>query len=68
MLAILCQSMQQVCMGRFCVIAPLCNTAPFEEILQGWRAAGNIVSDLTSPRFEPQTFRFRDRHHWKYGM
>ena len=29
--------------------------APFEEMLQWWRAVGNTVSDLTSPRFEPQT-------------
>ena len=36
------------------------NTAPFEEILQRWRAIGIIVSDLISPRFEPQTSRAED--------
>ena len=24
-----------------------CNTGPFEEMLQRWRAVGDIVSDLT---------------------
>ena len=36
------------------------NTAPFEEMLQRWRAVGNTVSDLTGSRFEPQTSRSRD--------
>ena len=36
------------------------NTAPFEEMLQRWRVVGNTVSDLTGPRFEPQTSRYRD--------
>ena len=36
------------------------NTAPFEEISQRWRAVGNTESDLTGPRFEPQTSRSRD--------
>ena len=36
------------------------NTAPFEEKSQRWRAVGNTVSDLTGPRFEPQTSRSRD--------
>ena len=36
------------------------NTAPFEKMSQWWRAVGNTVSDLTAPRFEPQTFRSRD--------
>ena len=38
------------------------NTAPFEETSQRWRAVGNTVSDLTSPRFEPQTSRSKDEH------
>ena len=37
------------------------NTAPFEEMSLRWRAVGNTVSDLTSPRFEPQTSRSRDQ-------
>ena len=36
------------------------NTAPFKEMLQRWRAVGNTVSDLTGPKFEPQTSRSRD--------
>ena len=35
------------------------NTAPFEEMLQLWRAVGNIVSDLTGSRFERQASRSR---------
>ena len=35
------------------------NTASFEKMSQRWRAVGNIVSDLTGPRFEPQTSRSR---------
>ena len=35
------------------------NTAPFEEMSQRWRAVGNTVSNLTGPRFEPQTSRSR---------
>ena len=34
--------------------------APFEEMSQRWRAAGQTVSDLASPRFQPQTSRSRD--------
>ena len=37
------------------VIAPEGNTASFEEMLQRWRAVGNTVSDVTGPRFAPQT-------------
>ena len=33
------------------------NLAAFEEMSQWWRAVGNILSDLTGPRFEPQTSR-----------
>ena len=36
------------------------NTAPFEVISQRWQTVGNTVSDLTGPRFEPQTSRSRD--------
>ena len=36
------------------------NTASFEETLLHWRAVGNTASDLTGPRFEPQTSRSRD--------
>ena len=35
------------------------NTAAF-EMSQRWRNVGNIVSDLTGPRVEPQTFHSRD--------
>ena len=36
------------------------NTASFEKMLQRWRTVDNTVSDLTGPRFEPQTSRSRD--------
>ena len=36
------------------------NTAFFEEMSQRWRVIGKIVSDLTGPRFEPQTCRSTD--------
>ena len=36
------------------------NTAPFEEMLQWWRAVGNTVSNLTDPRFKPRTPRSRN--------
>ena len=29
-------------------------------MMQRWRAVGNIVSDLTGQKFEPQTSRSRD--------
>ena len=37
----------------------LCNTA-FFEMLQQCRAIGNTASNLTGPRFEPHTSRFKD--------
>ena len=48
-----------VCGAHLRVISPG-NTALFEETLQRWRAVGNTMSDLTSPRFEPQTSRSTD--------
>ena len=36
------------------------NIGPFEEMSQRWRAVGNTMSNLTGPRFDPQTSRFRD--------
>ena len=42
------------------VIAPMDNTAPFEEMLYRWRVFGNTMSDLTGPRLELQIFRYRD--------
>ena len=46
--------------AHFQVIGPCQIIAPFQEMLQGWRAIGNAVSNFTDPRFEPKTFRFRD--------
>ena len=37
------------------------NTASFEEVLQRRQAIGDTVSDLTGPRFKPQTSRSRDK-------
>ena len=36
------------------------NTTPFEEMSQRWQEVGNNVSDLTCPKFEPETFRSKD--------
>ena len=36
------------------------NRVLFKDMLQRWRAVGNTVSGLTSPRFEPQTSRFKN--------
>ena len=36
------------------------NTASFKEMLQLWRAAGDTMSNLTEPKFEPQTSCSRD--------
>ena len=44
------------------VIAPTRKKAPFEEILQRWRAVGNTMSDLTGPRFEPLSSCSRNEH------
>ena len=37
------------------------NTASFEEVSQRRQAVSNTVSDLTGPRFKPQTSRPRDK-------
>ena len=44
------------------ISASLCygNAASFEEMSQRWQSGGNIVSNLTGPRFEALSFRFRD--------
>ena len=38
------------------------NRASFEKMPQEWRAVGNILFDLTGPRFEPQTSHSKDKH------
>ena len=43
-------------------IAPAVNIASFKEISQRWRVVGKTVFDLTSPRFESQTSRSKDKH------
>ena len=52
--------MVRVCETHLLIIAPAGYAASVEEMLQRWRADGNTVSELISPRFEPQTFRSRD--------
>ena len=42
------------------VIALVLMTAPFIKMMQQWRAFGNTMSDLTGPKFEPQTSRYGD--------
>ena len=59
-LAVLRRSVLRVGGAHLRVIAPMGNTAPFEEMLQQWRVVGNTVSDLTGPRFDLQTSRSRD--------
>ena len=54
-----CITLKCVTSGR--VIAPVGNTAPFEDMFQRWRAVGYTVSDLTAPRFQPQTSRSKRR-------
>ena len=57
--AVLRRSVQGV--GRpVSVSLRLGNTAPFQEVLQRWRAVGNTVFDLTGSSFESQTFRSSD--------
>ena len=59
-LAALRRNVSRVGKAHLRVILPIGNTAPFEEMLQPWRVVGNTVSNLTGPRFEPQTSRSRD--------
>ena len=47
------------CLTKICTTEPG-NTVPFKSILQRWRAVDNTVSNLTGPRFEPQTFLSRN--------
>ena len=46
--------------GPICALLRPGSTALFEERLQQWRAVCNTVSNFTSPRFEPQTYRSKD--------
>ena len=62
MLAVLCRSMHQVCRAHLRVIVSLGSTAPFEEMLQQWRAVDNAVFDLTGARFEPKISHTRGKH------
>ena len=41
--------------------AGLYNAAPFDQMLQRWRAVGDTMSDLTGPIFETQTFPLQRR-------
>ena len=54
MLAVLRRSVEQVCSAHLLVIEPVGNKANFEKMSERWQAAGNTVSDLIGPRFEPQ--------------
>ena len=47
-------------MAHLGVIAPVSSIAPFEEMSQRWRVVSNTVSNLTCPRFEPQTSRSKE--------
>ena len=45
---------------RHCACEPG-NAAPLKEMLERWRAVGNVVSDFISRIFEPQIYRFGDK-------
>ena len=60
-LAVLRQSVRRTCGARLRAIMSAGNIAPLEEMSQRRQAVGNTVSDLTSPRFEPQAFRLRNK-------
>ena len=47
-------------MGFISTSLSLSNTASFQEMLQRWRAVGYAVSDLSDPRCEPYTSRYKD--------
>ena len=46
--------------GTISVLLRPGNTVPFEEMSQRWRIVGSKASDLTGPRFEPQTSHSKD--------
>ena len=48
--------------GSISASLPLGSTASFEETSQRWRVVGNTVSNLTGPRFEPETSLSKDEH------
>ena len=60
MLAVLRRSVEQVCRAHLLVIEPVGIKANFKKMSERWRAAGNTVSNLTGPRFEPQPCRSKD--------
>ena len=58
-LAVLRESVYRVCWAHLRVIAPGQHSS-FQRNVAAVRAVGHTVSDLTGPRFEPQTSRSRD--------
>ena len=60
-LAALRRSVYRVFRLHLRFFVPAGDTGLFEEISQRWRVVGNTVSDLTGPRFEPQTSRSRSK-------
>ena len=59
-LAVLRQSVQRVYGAHLRVIASG-DAAPFKEMSQRWQVVSNTASDVTGPRFEPQTLNFKTR-------
>ena len=55
MLAVLRQSVSRVGGAHLCIITPGQHSF-FSKMSQRWRAIDNTTSDLTSPRFKPQTY------------
>ena len=60
MLSVLRQSVKRIGVSHLRIIAPVDNTASFDGRLPRWGAVSSAVFDLIGPRFEPQTYRFRD--------
>ena len=54
------EASNEFCGTNLRAIAPAGNTTPFERMSQRWRTVSNIVSDLTSSRFDSQTYCSRD--------
>ena len=57
---VLRQSVLRVFGPHLLVIKPASNIASFKEMSRRWRAVGNTVSDLTEPRFESCSSRFKN--------
>ena len=60
MLSVICRSVKRICGSHLRNIASLGNTASFNGMLPRWGAFCSTVFNSSGPRFESQTFCFRD--------